>query len=67
MGDFLVWASTLTSICISFQEDETEDTSSPESAPYISNPMYENTAAPSAPDVPVEDVSKRKYGTFMAL
>lgn len=44
-----------------------EDTSSPESAPYISNPMYENTAAPSAQDVTMEAVSKRKYGTFMSL
>lgn len=63
MVDFLVLASTLTSTCISFQEDEKEESSSPEYTPYISNPMYETAAAPSAPDLPIEDVSKRKYDT----
>lgn len=54
-------------LCISFQEDEQEETSSPDSTPYISNPMYETTAAPNAPnapDLPMEDVSKLHYATI---
>ncbi|XP_053506197.1 stabilin-2 [Ictalurus furcatus] len=38
-----------------FREDEKEESSSPEYTPYISNPMYETAAAPSAPDLPIED------------
>lgn len=60
MADFLVLASTFILLCVSFQEDEQEETSSPESTAYISNPMYETTAGHSAPELPVEDVSKRK-------
>ncbi|XP_062863681.1 stabilin-2 [Trichomycterus rosablanca] len=38
-----------------FKEDEKEDESTPESTPYVNNPMYESTSAPSAPALPVED------------
>ncbi|KAK3544692.1 hypothetical protein QTP86_026093 [Hemibagrus guttatus] len=38
-----------------FREDQNEENSSPEMTPYISNPMYETTNAPSDPDLPVEN------------
>lgn len=38
-----------------FQEDEKEDASTPESTPYVSNPMYESTSATSTPELPEKD------------
>uniref|UniRef100_A0A8B9K9U2 Stabilin 2 n=1 Tax=Astyanax mexicanus TaxID=7994 RepID=A0A8B9K9U2_ASTMX len=41
-----------------FKEDEREDTSPSDSTPYMCNPMYESSPAPTAPEPPVENVSK---------
>uniref|UniRef100_A0A4W4E033 Stabilin 2 n=1 Tax=Electrophorus electricus TaxID=8005 RepID=A0A4W4E033_ELEEL len=42
-----------------FKEDENEDSSPSGSAPYISNPTYESTPAPTDPHLPADEVSKR--------
>uniref|UniRef100_A0AAY5EJ47 Stabilin 2 n=1 Tax=Electrophorus electricus TaxID=8005 RepID=A0AAY5EJ47_ELEEL len=42
-----------------FKEDENEDSSPSGSAPYISNPTYESTPAPTDPHLPADEVIKR--------